>query len=215
MPSDLPTFTRLFPLCISLHLFSPSLSLTCRHLDVLYLLRQGRGYHGGDEDAELRDQIRELGLRVKEVAADGNCFFRAMCDQRWGNEHDHLALRRHTIQYMQANRDNFEPFIEDDEKWDAYIERMSEDGTWAGNMELQAASLVCMANICVHQAGQPRWEIVNYKADRWFHVTYEGSEHYNSVRLANRYYEDDEPGGPISLIRGRGGVAVPLSLIHI
>jgi hypothetical protein len=40
-------------------------------------------------------------------------------------------------------------------------------------------------------------------------VTYEGSEHYNSVRLVNRYYEDDEPGGPISLLRGRGGVAVP------
>ena len=56
-------------------------------------------------------------------------------------------------------------------------------------MELQAASLVCMANICVHQAGQPRWEILNYKADRWFHVTFEGSDHYNSVRLVNRYYE--------------------------
>jgi OTU domain-containing protein 3 len=86
---------------------------------------------------------------------------------------------------------------------------MAEDCTWAGHMELQAASLICMANICIHQAGQPRWEIVNYRADRWFHVTYEGSEHYNSIRLANRYYEDDEAGGPISLLRGRNGVAVP------
>jgi OTU domain-containing protein 3 len=75
-----------------------------------------------------------LGLRLKEVGADGNCFFRALCDQRWGDETDHLALRRQTIEYMEANRDSFEPFIEDDEKWAAYIERMSEDGTWAGNM---------------------------------------------------------------------------------
>jgi OTU domain-containing protein 3 len=49
--------------------------------------------NGGD-DAELKDQLRELGLRVKEVGADGNCFFRAMCDQRWGHESEHVALRR-------------------------------------------------------------------------------------------------------------------------
>lgn len=166
--------------------------------------RQGqRG--GGDDDAELRAQLREIGMRVKEVAADGNCFFRAMCDQRWGSEHHHEALRRHTVAYMKSNRDDFEPFIEDDEKWDAYIERMSEDGTWAGNMELQAASLVCMANVCVHQAGQPRWEIVNFPADRWFHVTYEGSEHYNSARLISD--DDDAPGGPITLARSNGAYA--------
>ena len=170
------------------------------------------------EEAELRTQLHELGLRVKEVAADGNCFFRAMCDQRWGDEDEHLHLRRLTIEYMKANRDDFEPFIEDDEKWDAYVERMGEDGTWAGNMELQAASLVCMTNVCVHQAGQPRWEIVNFPtADRWFHVTYEGGDHYNSVELISRrwYLEGDESGGereasgPISLSKGRDGRAAP------
>ena len=49
------------------------------------------------------------------MGADGNCFFRAMCDQRWGSdsaEEDHMELRKHTIAYMEANRDNFEPFIE-------------------------------------------------------------------------------------------------------
>ena len=72
-------------------------------------------------------------------------------------------------------------------------------------MELQAASLVCMANVCVHQAGQPRWEIVNFPADRWFHVTYEGSEHYNSARLISD--DDDAPGGPITLARSNGAYA--------
>ena len=99
-----------------------------------------------------------------------------------------------------------------------YVERMGEDGTWAGNMELQAASLVCMTNICVHQAGQPRWEIVNFPtADRYYHVTYEGGDHYNSVELINtKWYRPEsnpetdeyrEASGPISLIK--------LSLIHI
>ena len=144
-------------------------------------------------------------MRVKEVAADGNCFFRAMCDQRWGSSTTTRRCADTRWRYMKSNRDDFEPFIEDDEKWDAYIERMSEDGTWAGNMELQAASLVCMANVCVHQAGQPRWEIVNFPADRWFHVTYEGSEHYNSARLISD--DDDAPGGPITLARSNGAYA--------
>ena len=180
--------------------------------------QRGPNHRGAStaEEAELREQLHELGLRVKEVAADGNCFFRAMCDQRWGDEDEHLHLRRLTIEYMKANKDDFEPFIEDDEKWDAYVERMGEDGTWAGNMELQAASLVCMTNVCVHQAGQPRWEIVNFPtADRWFHVTYEGGDHYNSVELISKKGHLDETNGerdasgPISLLKGRDGRAAP------
>jgi len=147
---------------------------------------------------------------VHEVDADGNCFFRAMCDQRWGSERHHAALRARVVAYMRANRDAFEPFLEDDEKWDAYVERMAEDGTWAGNVELQAASLVCMANVCVHQANQPRWEIRNFDADRWFHVAYEGGDHYNSARLAREasaeeYWGETLPGGPLFLEASREG----------
>ena len=140
------------------------------------------------------------------MAADGNCFFRALSDQRWGDDSHHAALRRDVVEYMKKNREAFEPFIEDDEKWDTYVARMSEDGAWAGNVELQAASVVCFANLCVHQAGQPRWEITNYpNADRFFHVAYQDGDHYNSVRLAAEdFYPDtrgagSSPGGPISL----------------
>ena len=49
------------------------------------------------------------------------------------------------VQYMEDCREEFEPFIaddEDDESFDAYCSRMREDGTWAGNLEIQAASLL-------------------------------------------------------------------------
>lgn len=45
----------------------------------------------------------------------------------------------------------FEPFIEDDASFEEYCKSMKEDGTWAGNMELQAASLVTRSNICIHR----------------------------------------------------------------
>ena len=103
---------------------------------------------------------------------------------------------------MESSRDDFEPFIEDDEKWDAYIERMSEDGTWAGNMELQAASLVCMAN--VRPPGWPAaMEIVNFPPTDGF-VTYEGSEHrLRAPHLRRRR----RPGRPITLARSNGAYA--------
>ena len=105
----------------------------------------------------MRLQLRDLGLRMEPVAADGNCFFRALSDQRWGDDSHHASLRADVVEYMKKNRDSFEPFIEDDEKWDPYIARMAEDGTWAGNMEVQAASHVCMANFCVHQVRSIHW----------------------------------------------------------
>jgi OTU domain-containing protein 3 len=45
----------------------------------------------------------------------------------------------------------FEPFIEDDIPFNEYCQSMEEEGTWAGHMELQAASLVTHSNICIHK----------------------------------------------------------------
>lgn len=52
---------------------------------------------------------------------------------------------------QQKNREMFEPFIEDDVPFDEYCQSMEKDGTWAGHMELQAASLVTHSNICIHR----------------------------------------------------------------
>lgn len=53
---------------------------------------------------------------------------------------------------LQKNREDFEPFIEDDVPFDKYCQSMEKDGSWAGHMELQAASLVTKRNICIHRA---------------------------------------------------------------
>lgn len=45
----------------------------------------------------------------------------------------------------------FEPFIEDEVPFDEYCQSMEKEGTWAGHMELQAASLVTHCNICIHR----------------------------------------------------------------
>ena len=58
--------------------------------------------------------------------SDGNCLFRAVADQIAGDEGDHISLRERTVAHMRANPDDFSPFVEDDETFDDYLERMGE-----------------------------------------------------------------------------------------
>lgn len=118
---------------------------------------------------------------------------RALADQLEGNEEEHEKYRHMVVQYIMKNREMFEPFIEDDVPFDEYCQSMGKDGTWAGHMELQAASLVTQNNICIHRDMSPRWYIRNFENQRarMIHLSYHDGEHYNSVRL-----KEDQCSGP-------------------
>ena len=55
------------------------------------------------------------------------------------------------VEQMRTNPDDFAPFVEDDESFDRYLDRMESEGTWGGNMELQALSMALKRNIVLHQ----------------------------------------------------------------
>ncbi|KAH0856715.1 hypothetical protein HID58_084976 [Brassica napus] len=137
---------------------------------------------GNDCDlSQFRAQLDALGLKIIQVTADGNCFFRSLADQLEGNEDEHSKYRSMVVQYIVKNREMFEPFIEDDVPFEDYCKTMDDDGTWAGNMELQAASLVTRSNICIHR-------MVKFTP---LFRSYHDGEHYNSVRS-----KEDACGGP-------------------
>ncbi|KAI6695205.1 hypothetical protein NL676_022915 [Syzygium grande] len=151
------------------------------------------------DTTQFRAQLDALGLKIVQVTADGNCFFRALAYQLEGNEDEHGKYRSMVVQYILKNREMFEPFIEDDVPFEEYCKTMDNDGTWAGHMELQAASLVTRSNICIHRNMSPRWYIRNFDQPgaRMIHLSYHDEEHYNSVRLK----EDtgDGPARPITI----------------
>lgn len=147
--------------------------------------------------SQFRAQLDLLNLKIVQVTADGNCFFRALADQLEGDQEEHEKYRKMVVQYILKNRGTFEPFIEDDVPFDEYCESMEKDGTWAGHLELQAASLVTHSNICIHRMSSPRWYIRNFEDQeaRMVHLSYHDEEHYNSVRL-----KEDTCAGPARLI---------------
>ncbi|XP_047956988.1 OVARIAN TUMOR DOMAIN-containing deubiquitinating enzyme 7-like isoform X2 [Salvia hispanica] len=150
---------------------------------------------GGKQNdvSELREQLDVLNLKIIQVTADGNCFFRALADQLEGDEDQHEKYRGMVVEFIKENRESFEPFVEDEIPFDDYCQSMGEDGTWAGNMELQAASLVTHSNICIHRNMSPRWYIQNFGNHDapMIHLSYHDGEHYNSVRT-----KDDTCSGP-------------------
>eukprot|EP01026_Neomeris_dumetosa_P069245 TRINITY_DN68332_c0_g2_i2.p2 TRINITY_DN68332_c0_g2~~TRINITY_DN68332_c0_g2_i2.p2 ORF type:complete len:487 (-),score=99.43 TRINITY_DN68332_c0_g2_i2:813-2273(-) len=155
-----------------------------------------------DSGDHLSSELKGVGLRVKEVVGDGNCCFRAIGDQLEGDKADHRSIRKKVCQYIEDNREMFEPFIEDDEPFDTYLKRMRKDGSWAGQIELQAASLALEVNICIYQYQQPRWTLSNFPENEaeTIHISYHDGEHYNSVRGIEDF--SSGPPAPFEIKKG-------------
>lgn len=49
-----------------------------------------------------------------------NCLFRALGDQLEGHSRNHLRHRQETVDYMIKQREDFEPFVEDDVPFDKH-----------------------------------------------------------------------------------------------
>ncbi|KAI3862881.1 hypothetical protein MKX03_015727 [Papaver bracteatum] len=143
--------------------------------------------------AEFSPYLDPLGLKIVQVTADGNCFFRVIADQLEGNEEEHNKYRLMVVKYMKDHRPEFEPFMEDNVSFDKHCDSMEKEGTWAGNVELQVCSLVTRCNICIHRLMSPRWYIRNFEdhGTRVIHLSYHSEEHYNSVRS-----KEDPCSGP-------------------
>lgn len=173
--------------------------------------RKKEGQRWASELDQLKDQLRPLALRIRSVRPDGNCCFRSIADQVLGNQNQHASTRTRIVAHMRqpAVRMDLEPFVAtEDESYDEYIARMSEDAEWGGNIELRIASDLFETNIVIHQLGQPCWIMHSARAGpggRHIHLAYSGGSHYDSIRAAS-----DDGSGPakeISLPAAAGAAA--------
>lgn len=114
--------------------------------------QQHQGPHVKVLNQSIRQQLRERGLLIYDMAADGNCLFRSMWDQLDGTSdtEDHRKLRSVIMDKIEEEKDFFSLFIEDDEPFEDYMRRMRNDG-WGGNVEMQACSVLFKCNIRVYQ----------------------------------------------------------------
>jgi OTU domain-containing protein 3 len=150
---------------------------------------QQKDYHSNEEVKYAAELLKE-GYQIEYIDADGNCLFRSISDQLFSDQTHHLEIRHQIMNYIHDHQDHFQLFIEDDEPFEDYLERLRCPGEWGGHQELYAASQILKLNIHVHQLDAPQFLLSapilssnnGRTPTRNIHISYHGEYHYNSLR---------------------------------
>ncbi|KAB8297902.1 hypothetical protein EYC80_001688 [Monilinia laxa] len=156
--------------------------------------------------------LKENGLVIHKIEADGNCLFRALSDQLYGHSEDHLKIRRDIVEQMRANPDDYNPYFavgfvkrnagrraaragpvdsqaasdaKLEENFRAHLVKMSRPRTWGDQTELKAFVQEYKVDVTVWY---PRWKLTfpaeHGKSSRvQVQIAFnENASHYSSVR---------------------------------
>ncbi|KAK4440587.1 OVARIAN TUMOR DOMAIN-containing deubiquitinating enzyme 6 [Sesamum alatum] len=158
---------------------------------------EGDGYNSADEqspcfsssydDAEREHQFeidlrRVKGLEVRKMLEDGNCLFRAVADQVYGDSELYDLVRQMCIDYMERERDHFSQFIT--EGFTSYCKRKRRDKVYGNNMEIQALSEMYNRPIHIYSYSTEPINIFHgsYNTDTPpIRLSYHHGNHYNSL----------------------------------
>ncbi|KAI3658846.1 hypothetical protein MP638_006561 [Amoeboaphelidium occidentale] len=142
------------------------------------------------------------GLALKEIPADGNCFYNAIVDQLrleannsdiQNNTYKHY--RKIVSDYLKDHPDDFMPFLSgangdtmSEAEFNEYCKKIAETGEWAGNVEIQALSQALKRKIIIYQAGTKPLVIGEEHEGKPLRLSYHRhqyglGEHYNSLKV--------------------------------
>lgn len=131
--------------------------------------------------------LGSLGLYAAPTKGDGNCLFRALSDQVYGDDSHHFSIRQRVIEYVKDNAEHFAAFVgEFGETFDQYASRLVQDGVYGGHIEIVGFADSFKMPVVIYQAetlyvvapqSTPKSELAGSA-----HVAYHTWEHYSSVR---------------------------------
>ncbi|CAN0230587.1 unnamed protein product, partial [Ectocarpus fasciculatus] len=86
-----------------------------------------------------RRALGSRGLRVVPVEGDGNCLFRSVSHQVYGDDSHHRLVRARCMDYMESEAHFFEPYVEGDmAAFLRYLEVKRQNAVWGDDPEVQA-----------------------------------------------------------------------------
>ena len=97
-------------------------------------------------DFTLRYRMLRHELTPLDVGGGGDCFFKSVSHELYGNSNNHAEIRALGVKYL---KDNPERFIESivGTSWSQYLTNMSLQGTWANHIIIQAVADAMNLNI--------------------------------------------------------------------
>lgn len=109
------------------------------------------------EQESLKNILAKKGLSIFDIDADGDCLYRAVEHQlNIGKDSlerlGYIEVRKRTSKHMIDNRDDFLPFLIDNEDFDNYCYKIANTKEWGGHLELKAIAQITKKPIHIYQA---------------------------------------------------------------
>ena len=109
----------------------------------------------------LSQRLAQIGLIQHDVGGSGDCFFKSVSHQLYGNADRHVEIRMAGISHLHNHPELYIESISDD-SWENYIRQMSLPGTWCDHLIIQAVAnaLNCVIHIIDSNANSPQATII-------------------------------------------------------
>lgn len=136
-----------------------------------------------NEQAFEEDLRNAHGFIIKRMLGDGNCLFRAVANQVFGDPEMHDEVRKRCMDHMERDRDHYSQFVAED--FNEYIRRKRRDKEYGNHVEIQAISEIYNRPIEVYAYGHR--DPINIFHKHYFteyapiRLSYHYGNHYNSV----------------------------------
>ncbi|KAI5448939.1 hypothetical protein NCC49_005761 [Naganishia albida] len=158
----------------------------------------------------LDTRLRQIGLRVFNVASDGNCLFRVFAHQLFNDPNRHLELRTAICDYLKTHADTLSCYNwnEHGESYEQYVARMRKSRVWGGYLELYAFTQLYACRLIIYESD--REQVFGEGDDvpedaKVVRLSYHGGVHYNSVVPATPSREESPHYGQSPEDQQRGG----------
>jgi hypothetical protein len=126
--------------------------------------------------ALLRARVANVGVAVVYMKDDGNCQFRSLAQELYGDQELHTTVRQTVLRYMKEHADEFSFYVGEAAEWRQYLKRMGGLRTWGDELTLRAAADAF--GVVIH--------VVSTEHENWL-------LHYVSSSLHGKIPEDGPP----------------------
>ncbi|KAL7576335.1 hypothetical protein ACA910_018151 [Epithemia clementina (nom. ined.)] len=138
------------------------------------------------EEVKFAAALKSSGLEIVEQEGDGNCLFRAVSLQVYGDASMHGQVREQCLNFMAVNKEHFGQFMTAEEPFERYIARKRQLGVHGNNPEIQAISELFNRPVQIFSPGTGAKPLnifhKEYKTtDAPIRLSYHDNNHYNAV----------------------------------
>jgi hypothetical protein len=116
---------------------------------------------------------------------DGNCLFRCVAHQLFGDPGLHKEIRANCVEFMRKNADQFRSFVDSD--FSEYLLKMAVDSTWGDEIELNALSKLYKMRVEVYRnRSLIPFPVFGSSDDEIVRFFYVNNKHYDSIVPADK-----------------------------